>query len=131
MGLIILLLGVAIYGFFFATFLYLIVFVGGDMLSFLGMEKTVDSGVPPEFYLGSVAKNVGLLLLFALQHSLMARQSFKRVIRKLIPPALERSFYVLMTSVVLLTIYVYWQPLPGVVWSTPEGIWAKAGLAPF
>ncbi len=131
MGLLILLCGVAIYGFFFAVFLYLIAFVGGYMLAFLGMPKTVDFGMPPEFYTGSVASNVGLMLLFAVQHTIMARQGFKKMITKIIPPALERSFFVLVTSLVLATIYTYWLPIPAVVWSIESGIWQTVMMVGF
>ena len=133
MGFIILLIGVAVYGFFFATFLYLIAFVGGDMLAFLGLpiSKTVDSGMPPEFYMGSVAKNAGLILLFGVQHTIMARPSFKNFITKIIPQSLERSFYVCMTSIVLCAIFVYWQPMPDVIWSIEGGIWQTVMMIGF
>lgn len=131
MGFLILLCGVAIYGFFFAIFLYLIAFVGGDMLAFLGMPKTVDSGMAPGFYDGSVASNVGLMLLFAVQHTIMARQGFKKMITKILSPALERSFFVLVTSLVLATIFTYWQPIPAVVWSIEGGIWQTVMMIGF
>ena len=131
MGFLILLYGVAIYGFFFATFLYLIAFIGGDMLAFLGMPKTLDAGVPPEFYTGSVAKNIGLMLLFAVPHTVMARQSFKNIITKIMPWSMERSFYVLITSIILVALYVYWQPMPAVIWSIESGLWANVMMVGF
>ena len=131
MGFLILLCGVAIYGFFFATFLYLIAFVGGDMLAFVGAPKTVDSGVPPEFYVGSAAKNIGLMLLFAVPHTIMARKSFKNKITKILSPSLERSFYVLTTSVLLSAIFTYWQPMPAVIWSIDQGLWANVMMIGF
>ncbi len=131
MGFLILLCGVAIYGFFFATFLYLIAFVGGDMLAFLGAPKTIDSGVPPEFYAGSAVKNIGLMLLFAVPHTIMARKSFKNRITKILSPSLERSFYVLTTSVLLVAIFTYWQPMPAVVWAMEPGLWSNVMMVGF
>lgn len=131
MGMIGLLLGVAIYGFFFATFLYLIVFIGGDVLGFLEMPKTIDAGPMFNGFNGSVATNVGLILLFAVQHTVMARQGFKNAITKIIPPSLERSFYVLMTSLILTAIYAYWMPMPTVVWNITSQFWGTLMIIGF
>jgi protein-S-isoprenylcysteine O-methyltransferase Ste14 len=65
----------------------------------------------------AAAFDLGLLVAFALQHSLMAREAFKARWIRLIHPAAERSTYVLATGVVLLPALLLWQPLPAVAWS--------------
>lgn len=68
--------------------------------------------------------NVGWLLLFGLQHSIMARPGFKAMLTKVIPPALERSTYVLMTALVIFVMILYWRPMPDLVWQV-EADWAR------
>lgn len=70
--------------------------------------------------------DAGLLSLFALQHSIMARQFFKRAWSAIIPAAAERSTYVLFASLALLLLIRFWQPLLGPVWrvDNPTGIMA-------
>jgi methanethiol S-methyltransferase len=78
---------------------------------------TMDS-LPPQAPLTSALLiNAGLLGAFAVQHSGMARQGFKRAWTKLVPHLLERSTYVLMASLVLLTVVEFWQPLSGTIWT--------------
>jgi len=60
--------------------------------------------------------NIGLLLLFGLQHSIMARPSFKAALTKILPVSWERSTYVLATAIVFLAIVQYWQPMNAVIW---------------
>jgi methanethiol S-methyltransferase len=106
-----LLYGIAVYLLFLVTFLYAIAFVGN-----LPVPKTIDSG-PAGSVPISIAIDVLLLGLFAVQHSVMARPAFKRTWTKLIPTAIERSTYVLFTGMVLLVLYWQWRPLAGIVWS--------------
>lgn len=75
--------------------------------------------------------DLGLLALFGVQHSVMARASFKERWTRIIPPAMERSAYLLATGAALLPLVLCWQPLPGVVWSvgSPAGRVALAGVA--
>ncbi len=112
--LLILLYGVLTYALFFATFLYLIAFVGNfDMVPYV--TKTIDSGqVGP---LGeTLLINIGLVSLFAVTHGIMARPWFKEKWTKIIPKAAERSTYVLVSSLCLIAIYTYWRPMTDVVW---------------
>ncbi len=105
-----LLYGLAAYAVFLFAFLYAVGFVSGVVV-----PKHVDSGVPLSWPLALVV-DLGLLALFAVQHSGMARPGFKRVWTKIIPAPIERSTFVLASSLVLVLLYWQWQPLPVAVW---------------
>lgn len=111
--------GVAIYFLFFATFLYLI----GFLANIPGLPVSVDHG-PVAAMLPALALDLLAIVLFGVQHSVMARQSFKRAWTKLIPEPLERSLYVLFSSLVLILLFVLWRPLPGIVWDIQSSIFA-------
>lgn len=99
------------YVIFFATFLYLIAFVG----DFPIVAKTVDRGDQGEL-LAALAINVSLIAMFGIQHSAMARKGFKEVWGRLVPAPIERSTYVLFASLALILLFVFWKPIPGNVW---------------
>src|SRR5215217_7487141 len=103
--------GLVCYFIFFGSFLYAIGFVGNFVV-----PKTIDSQ-PTSNLLSAVLINALVLLLFALQHSIMARPAFKRWWTKFIPEHLERSTYVLLASLCLLLMMWQWQPIGGVIWS--------------
>jgi protein-S-isoprenylcysteine O-methyltransferase Ste14 len=108
--------GIACYGVFFATLLYAIGFLGN-----FGVPKSIDSG-----RVGSTAAALAidgaLLALFALQHSIMARPWFKRAWTRIVPEPVERSTYVLFSSLALLLMFWQWQPIGGIIWKIEGGI---------
>lgn len=112
------------YAIFLATFLYLIGFVGD--LSFLPI--TVDRG-PSTSPATALVTDLALISLFGFQHSVMARQGFKRKWTRVVPWPIERSVYVIFASTVLVILFAFWRPISGDVWNvaSPIGqviIWA-------
>jgi protein-S-isoprenylcysteine O-methyltransferase Ste14 len=107
-----LLFAIACYAIFFATFLYLIVFVGDFPLG----VRTVDVG-PEAAPTVAVAVDIALIALFGLQHSVMARPAFKRWWTQFVPPPVERSVFVLAASVALMVLFIGWRPIDTIVWS--------------
>jgi len=99
------------YAIFFATFLYLICFVGD--LPFVGV--TVDRG-PEAPVATAFIINLALIALFGIQHSVMARQGFKRAWTRVVPVPAERSVYVLIASLMLIILFTFWRPIDGTVW---------------
>lgn len=111
---LILLYGVACYAVFFATFLYAIGFIGN-----LWVPKGMDSA-PTAPLATALLIDLGLLALFAVQHSVMARPAFKRAWTRLIPESAERSTYTLLSSLVLILLFWLWSPLGGTVWEVRD-----------
>lgn len=110
--------GVVSYAVFFATFLYLVGFVAN-----LVVPKSIDSGTAGPAG-AALLVNTLLLLAFGLQHSVMARPGFKAWWTRFVPAPIERSVYVLASSLALIALFVFWRPLPQLVWAT-EGVLAS------
>ena len=102
--------GIACYAVFLATYLYAIGFVGN-----VYVPRTMD-GPPTGNPALSLAIDLALLLLFALQHSILARPRFEDWWTRFIPEAAERSTYVLASSLALIALFAFWRPLGGSVW---------------
>lgn len=113
--------GVLSYAVFFGVFLYAIGFIGN-----IAVPKSIDSAPVLPFWT-SLAIDLGLLSLFAIQHSGMARPAFKRWLTKLIPSEAERPTYVLLSSLCLVALFAFWAPLGGVVWNVAQN-WAAITL---
>ena len=110
--------GVVSYAVFFATFLYAVGFIGNINVAGL-VPRTLDGSQTMPFGMALLV-DLGLLSLFALQHSVMARPAFKRWFTRVIPEAAERSTYVLASSLALILMFMFWQPLGGMVWEVTD-----------
>ena len=121
-----LLYGLVAYGLCLATLLYAVGFVGNVMV-----PKSIDTGAPVPLSEALIV-NVLLLGLFAVQHSLMARRSFKRWWTRIVPPPVERSTYVLAASLALVCLFWQWRPIAEpIVWRVDEAGGANVGWAMF
>jgi len=108
--------GAASYGVFFVTFLYMIGFVGN-----VAVPKTIDSGAAGP--LGTaLLVDTALLLLFGVQHSVMARPGFKKWWTRFVPQPIERSVYVLASSACLIALFAFWQPIATPVWDVASPV---------
>ena len=114
------------YALFLGVFLYLIGFVCD-----LGVPRSIDAGLPSELA-EAIVIDLLLISLFGLQHSVMARPTFKRWIGRHVPAAMERSTYVLLASLVLALLMGQWRPIPLTLWQAGDAIatalWIAFGL---
>lgn len=115
------LFGVVAYAFFFATFLYLIAFVG----DLPGAPRTVSQGGDAAAPAVAAVIDLALIALFGLQHTIMARQGFKRGWTRLVPQPVERSMYVLVASAVLWVMFHFWRPIPTEIWRVDNVVGAS------
>ncbi|MEN5093965.1 methanethiol S-methyltransferase [Pseudomonas protegens] len=131
-NLLYLLYSLSSYVIFLLTFLYLIGFLGA-----LSVPKNIDSG-EYRHWLVATAIDVALITLFAVQHSVMARESVKKKMSRIIPVPIERATYVLCSSLALILLFILWHPIPTMVWSVQSEVlrallnglyWAGWGIA--
>lgn len=126
--------GAVCYLFFFGSFVYLVGFVENSHIHLLGdfylVPKGIDFGGNPTSTPMAFVIDIALVSLFAVQHSSMARRGFKAFwTRVLVPPAVERSVYVLCASLCLIILFAFWRPMTGVVWSVENPMLSKALVA--
>jgi methanethiol S-methyltransferase len=126
-GFMILAYGLVAYAWFLVTLLYLIGFLAN-----LGVPRSIDGPavLAPHW---AIPANLLLLVLFGVQHSVMARPGFKRWWTTIIPRSLERSTFVLITNGIFASLFVFWQPLPSTMWQISGGplvavVWALFGV---
>lgn len=116
--------GVVCYAIFFGTFCYFCAWVGNFLV-----PNTLDGEPRGPLWLGIVI-DTGLVALFGVQHTVMARPGFKKWWTQFVPVPAERSTYVLLSSLALILMFVFWRPLGGVIWNVenPAGQAVLYGL---
>jgi len=97
---------------FFASFVWLILFTGNLPYAPTTVDRAIDGAPVAQ----AVLVNLGLIALFGLQHSIMARPSFKARWTRIVPPSVERATYVLAASIALILILRFWHAIPGTLW---------------
>jgi methanethiol S-methyltransferase len=115
--------GSVAYLIFLGTFLYAIGFVSRFVV-----PKTINTG-PAMPVMTALLINLVLMSIFAVQHSGMARQGFKKLFARFANPAIERSTYVLLASLSLILLFWQWQPMPTVLWNITGPVFAGAVTA--
>lgn len=106
------------YAVFLVTFLYLIAFLSGHPIVPLSVDAGgADTGIFPALFI-----DAGLILLFGVQHSVMARPGFKRFWSKVVPAPVERSVYVLFASSALIAMFCFWRPVTVELWNFDNSV---------
>lgn len=123
-----LLFGLLAYAIFFATFLTLIAFTGDCPAIPWAVDRGPAAALPV-----AIVIDLALIALFGVQHSVMARQGFKQAWTRTVPEPVERSLYVLLASLCLIVLIVFWRPIPMTIWSVSApwavyALWALFGL---
>jgi protein-S-isoprenylcysteine O-methyltransferase Ste14 len=113
--------GVICYAIFFLTFLYLY----GFLANMPQLPRTIDVGGPAAGTATALLVNFVLIALFGLQHTIMARPGFKEKWTKIVPVSIERSTYVLITSLILILLYWQWRPMTGTVIWQADAVWTQ------
>lgn len=113
--------GFGAYGLFLAAFLYLIGFLANQFV-----PKGIDDGMASPMAIALLV-NLGLVALFGVQHSIMARPGFKQWLTRFVPQSVERSTFVLATSLVLALTYWQWRPMTAAIWHV-ETTWLATAL---
>lgn len=108
--------GLTCYAISLVVFVYGMGFIGGFL------TPTMLDGAPDRPWATALSIDLALVIIFALQHSIMARPAFKRWWTRIVPEAAERSTYLLMSSVALGALFVFWAPIGGTVWRVPDGL---------
>ena len=121
--LLILIYAIISYTLFLGVFIYAIGFIGN-----IGITNSLDSMPSQPFYL-ALSINVGLLGLFAIQHSIMARPWFKQWITRFIPKAAERATYVLFSNFAMILLFAYWEPMGGIIWQVESTFYQQIVMA--
>ena len=119
--------GALCHAMFLGVFMYLAVFLADAFV-----PKTIDSGAAGPLG-AALLVNLGLLALFAVPHSVMARPTFKRHWTKIVPVPIERSTYVLFSNLLMILLLWQWRPMPGVIWEVEAPLvrtvlWSVNGL---
>ena len=139
-SLAILLFGLISYAVFFGTFLYLIAFVGNLQQTALTqwlpwlpdlVPHSIDAGRETGAVGGALIINLALIALFGMQHSIMARTGFKAWLTRRLPASSERSFYVLLASMMLIVLFWQWRPIPMVIWEAQTTVAMSIGWGLF
>lgn len=117
--------GIFSYATFLGVFLYAIGFLGN-----IFVPNSIDAE-PTSSVWTALAINVGLLGLFAVQHSVMARPAFKKMWTKIVPEPAERATYVLFSNLAMIALFALWQPMGGMVWEVSGEPWNAIIMATY